>query len=189
VTSLTKFLVLPQPLLYSALGGMVGLAFSKYSASQDEDSVRELVHRDRELMDDVAALRQKLGLPPKTSQQATEDKDSKDSKDNKPKISQEEDNEYEFFSIALVGSVLTAQLTFLAQEFAKIQEYREEGSNFSWSELIGYRLDLFLSRNPLAKGLIILNGAFLVILLGAVLLAIQVVLEVILALVLARVSS
>lgn len=83
---------------------MVGLAFSKYGASEDKDTIRELVHQDREIMNDVAALRDKLGLPPKAGQRGDVDKESKGAKEDKPKISEEEDNEYELFSVALVVS-------------------------------------------------------------------------------------
>lgn len=93
-----------QPALYAALGGMVGLAFSKYGASEDKEAIRELVRQDREIMNDVAALRDKLGLRPKAGQSGEVDKESKDAKDDKPKISEEEDNEYELFSVALVVS-------------------------------------------------------------------------------------
>jgi hypothetical protein len=83
---------------------MVGLAFSKYGKTDDKDTIRELVRKDRAVMSDVAALRDKLGSPLKTGKRAEDDKDSKDSKDDKPKISEEEDNEYELFSVALVVS-------------------------------------------------------------------------------------
>lgn len=94
-----------QPALYAALGGMVGLAFSKYGKTDDKDSIRELVRKDRAVMSDVAALRDKLASPLKMGKRAEDDKDSKDPKDDKPKISEEEDNEYELFSVALVVSV------------------------------------------------------------------------------------
>jgi hypothetical protein len=169
-----------RPALFGALGGLAGLLISKYSGMQDKDSISALVRRDREVLAELDELKVKMGLKQNKDEvdkggQKVEREDMKDGKDGDKEINPAVDSFFELFSIGLVGSILTAQVAFLAKEYQKVQAYRSAESDVqpSWSELIQYRLDLFLTRNPFAKGLIIVNGAFLVILLGALLLGVS----------------
>jgi hypothetical protein len=88
------------------------------------------------------------------------------------------------FSVVLTSAILWLQFGFFRREWQTIdQKYRSLGAthssaglrpapDFSWGEIVQYRLDLFYAKEPFAKGYIILNGAFIVVLLGAILLSV-----------------
>ena len=170
------------PALCAVFGGVLGLVASNFGASRDADSISNLARNDRVVVSDLTVLREQLGLPLRNIAgkgviAGNGEKGTKGSEAGvREEVSSEVDGTFQLFSIALVGAVLSAQFAWLAKELDKIKAYSSEIENDtqpSWTEVAQYRLDLFLTRNPLAKGLIIVNGAFLVILFGAVLLGMQ----------------
>jgi hypothetical protein len=83
----------------------------------------------------------------------------------------------------VVAGILGVQGYFLKTEYDSVcQAYLQKGgeatvsskatwsSKVTWSEVLGYRLDYYLSNNPLAKPLLLLNGTFLIILFGSIVL-------------------
>ena len=77
----------------------------------------------------------------------------------------------------VVAGILYVQGNFLKTEYDSVQKaYLQKGgkatwsSKATWSEVLGYRLDYYLSNNPLAKPLLLLNGTFLIILCGSLVL-------------------
>ena len=74
---------------------------------------------------------------------------------------------------AAVSGILYVQGSFLKTEYEGVKKsYMREGSRFTWKEVVGYRLDDYLSNYPLAKPLLLLNSTFLIILFGSIVLAV-----------------
>uniref|UniRef100_A0A7S0EYY4 RCK N-terminal domain-containing protein n=1 Tax=Hanusia phi TaxID=3032 RepID=A0A7S0EYY4_9CRYP len=75
--------------------------------------------------------------------------------------------------LAFIGTVLTSQAAFFTREYQRIKEGFDpkSDSDVTLGEIVQYRLDYYLSTNPYAKALLLLNSTFLVILLGGMILS------------------
>jgi hypothetical protein len=173
--------------LWVVAGGAAGFGLSRLARDkprQQDRVLREVFARDRETLSEIARLREELLRRQREASEA-----GKDAAGAAHVAADGSAGDFfatgNIFSVVLTSAILWLQFGFFRREWQTIdQKYRSLGAtdssagrlrpapDFSWGEIVQYRLDLFYAKEPFAKGYIILNGAFIVVLLGAILLSV-----------------
>ena len=164
--------------LWTVAGGAAGFGLARLASDsrRHDGGMREVLDRDTTTLREVARLREDLERVERQSAGGKGKEASKTAPDGPVEGSMGDIfAPGNIFAVMLSSVILYLQFKFFRREWQTIdRQYRstEAKQDFSWGEIVQYRLDLFVSKDPLAKAYIILNGAFLVILLGALLLSV-----------------
>ena len=154
----TNLLFLSLGLFFgNLLGGM-----SRSSSTKDLQEIQLLEEKTKEEISMLKDLSNNLSNVSQEERKAVLDQDSDSDAFSTP-----------IAPLAFIGTVITSQAAFFMREYQRIKDGFDpkNDSDVTIGEIVQYRLDYYLSTNPYAKALLLLNSTFLVILLGGMILS------------------